>query len=856
MRFYTLLAFLGLLWIGATPLSAQVTMTIADTTVTPGDHFCLDVTTRDFNDISNFQFTLRWDTSSLRLDSIAAINLPFKALFFTNLGVAWQGFVPVIWNADIPIGSTEGVFMPDDTSLFKICLTATGDFGMDTVKISDTPLNIEISTVTAGGQNIGLNTSGGKVNIVAPYDLSDVTVNDVDCDTPDGGVTINPQGAVPDYSYDWSGPSGFTSNTKDITTSVPGTYTLIISDASTPPLVRSFDFIVNGDFEAPNASVINTAFLGCRDDVRLDGTASSVGVNFTYNWTTIDGNIVGGANTLAPLVNRAGNYVLTVRNTDNGCESVANAVVSINNELPTVEATIDEMLDCINTSITIDGSNSSQGNEFEYLWTTVDGNIVGNNRDLEVNVDAPGTYTLNIQNNLTGCANSEDFIVTGDTVAPLALIGQEFMLNCQTENLEITLDFDTLLPQFQFLWTTTNGNILEGETTATPSVNAAGTYTLSLTNQANGCSFEIDVEVEKDANIPDVAAGEDTIVTCILPEIILNGAGSATGNSITYLWTTNDGNIIDGEESLEPLIDQPGTYTLIVTDTNNLCAATASVEVANGYPPDADAGNSFSICTPERIELIANLPDGQTGFWTALDGALIEDSMLDTTAATGLISGFNYFTWTLSTAECPEYSIDSLLVIVETTPTANDDAYQGPLAPAEIPLDVVSNDDVLTVGQWDIKLLTSPELGVVSVQGGGVITYDYPSNAFGIQQFQYELCSSICPQYCDTANVSIDIAENVDTTVQLANAITPNGDGVNEFFVVPQLKANPDLYPQNELVIFNRWGDIVYEARPYFNDWGGQTNQGKELPQGTYYYVLRLNVSEGIIFKGDITILK
>ena len=63
-------------------------------------------------------------------------------------------------------------------------------------------------------------------------------------------------------------------------------------------------------------------------------------------------------------------------------------------------------------------------------------------------------------------------------------------------------------------------------------------------------------------------------------------------------------------------------------------------------------------------------------------------------------------------------------------------------------------------------------------------------------------------------------------------------------------------FPDNEMIIFNRWGDIVFEQRPYNNEWGGLNNNGQELPQGTYYYILRLNLADGIILRGDITIVK
>ncbi|MBK6950292.1 MAG: gliding motility-associated C-terminal domain-containing protein [Haliscomenobacter sp.] len=68
--------------------------------------------------------------------------------------------------------------------------------------------------------------------------------------------------------------------------------------------------------------------------------------------------------------------------------------------------------------------------------------------------------------------------------------------------------------------------------------------------------------------------------------------------------------------------------------------------------------------------------------------------------------------------------------------------------------------------------------------------------------------------------------------------------------------VDPEVFPDNEIIIFTRWGDIVYQARPYNNDWRGINSAGKELPHATYYYILRLDISKGIIIQGDVTILK
>lgn len=77
--------------------------------------------------------------------------------------------------------------------------------------------------------------------------------------------------------------------------------------------------------------------------------------------------------------------------------------------------------------------------------------------------------------------------------------------------------------------------------------------------------------------------------------------------------------------------------------------------------------------------------------------------------------------------------------------------------------------------------------------------------------------------------------------IEVPEVFSPNGDGVNDLFIIKYI----DQYPQNKVLIFNRWGNKVWEKGPYLNDWDG-TNQfgitvaGRDLPVGTYFYIIDL----------------
>ncbi len=81
----------------------------------------------------------------------------------------------------------------------------------------------------------------------------------------------------------------------------------------------------------------------------------------------------------------------------------------------------------------------------------------------------------------------------------------------------------------------------------------------------------------------------------------------------------------------------------------------------------------------------------------------------------------------------------------------------------------------------------------------------------------------------------------VDSTLFIPKGFSPNGDGINDGFVIGGIKLGEKV----ELMVFNRWGSVVYANQDYKNDWKGETNtgvrvlgNGQGLPDGTYYYMV------------------
>jgi gliding motility-associated-like protein len=96
----------------------------------------------------------------------------------------------------------------------------------------------------------------------------------------------------------------------------------------------------------------------------------------------------------------------------------------------------------------------------------------------------------------------------------------------------------------------------------------------------------------------------------------------------------------------------------------------------------------------------------------------------------------------------------------------------------------------------------------------------------------------------------VDTAADPGILANIQNVITPNNDGRNDFLNIPELLEDDEC----ELSIMDRWGKEVYYSPNYQNNWNGVTTGGAELPDGTYYYIVKFG--NEIRYKGPVTIIR
>lgn len=277
----------------------------------------------------------------------------------------------------------------------------------------------------------------------------------------------------------------------------------------------------------------------------------------------------------------------------------------------------------------------------------------------------------------------------------------------------------------------------------------------------------------------------------------------------------------------------------------------------------ANAGADTAFCGEQSIfqtsgsQLTGTVTGLASGLWLPVDDAPPIDSQEDMPDAIvlNLPVGVHCYTWNVDNGACGVSSDEMCISVFDdglVPANAGQDmdfcssdfvefALNGtlPVAPATSSWSVIEGPAALqNPNQFDATVLS---LGAIQTELVDVISV-----------LQYTVDNGICGVTSDTLLLVLKDCE----TIKVPDAFSPNDDGTNDALVIP----NIEYYPQNSMKIFNRWGNLVYEAAPYKNEWQGECNQtaslGEELPTSTYYYILDLGETmedgQKMVFNGFI----
>jgi large repetitive protein len=145
----------------------------------------------------------------------------------------------------------------------------------------------------------------------------------------------------------------------------------------------------------------------------------------------------------------------------------------------------------------------------------------------------------------------------------------------------------------------------------------------------------------------------------------------------------------------------------------------------------------------------------------------------------------------------------------------------------------VLNNDTLRGATLQDSLVSKPRHGSVLINNGEVF-YIPNTGYFGLDTFEYVICNI---NGCDTAQVVIKVDRGPGLVI--FNGFSPDKDGMNEYFIIHDIEK----YPNNDVILWNRWGNQVGSIKGYNNldkAWDGTWN-GKNVPDGTYFYIINFN---------------
>jgi hypothetical protein len=432
----------------------------------------------------------------------------------------------------------------------------------------------DISTLAAGDYTLavtdanGCTLSTGAITVSEPAALSSTnSVTAVDCNgASTGSIAVTVSGGTTAYSYDWSGPNGFTATTEDISTLAAGDYTLAVTDANGCTL--STGAITVSEPAAALSSTNSVTAVDCNgaSTGSIDVTVSGGTTAYSYAWSGPNG-FTATTEDISTLA--AGDYTLAVTDA-NGC-TLSTGAITVSEPAALSSTNSVTAVDCNGASTgSIDVTVSGGTTAYSYAWSGPNG-FTATTED--ISTLAAGDYTLAVTD-ANGCTLSTGAITVSEPAA-LSSTNSVTAVDCNgasTGSIDVTVSGGTTA--YSYAWSGPNGFTA---TTEDISTLAAGDYTLAVTD-ANGCTLSTGAITVSEPAAALSSTNSVTAVDCngaSTGSIDVTVSGGTTAYS--YAWSGPNG-FTATTEDISTLA--AGDYTLAVTDANGCTLSTGAITVS------------------------------------------------------------------------------------------------------------------------------------------------------------------------------------------------------------------------------------------------------------------------------------
>jgi gliding motility-associated-like protein len=553
------------------------------------------------------------------------------------------------------------------------------------------------------------------------------------------------------------------------------------------------------------------------------------GGGVTYEWTnTTTNTTVTGTHEYTPTV--SGDYIVKAISESNTCNETSSVVkITISPGAAGDPLPINDGPICVGQTLNLQISNDL-GAGFTYEWSgpanyASTGVIPAPVSDFKL-INA-GRYYVDVKA-ASGCvARRESTLVEAIDLPDfkVGFTGSQVICSGDLKQLKVVPNS----PGFTYQWYEKTLGLITGAVSTSHTIGASGEFYYTATSLDPACPIVTSSIAKLSVVTLPIAAFSNISTACKGQEISFNNQSTSDAQaSAIYSWTFGDGGV-SNDKNPKHTYAATGSFPvkLTVSYSGNACPVTITnppITITDAPPATISADlNKFEICPDETLVL------------------LLSETFTSYNWSTGEI------TPTVAIREPGEYSVTVKASNgCELTATTTITALPAPQ------ITVTATPEIVDEGQ-SVQLEAS---GLESYSWTPVETLSDPNlpNPVALPL----LSSTYTVKGRDNNNckgeATIDVKVRGEAIVKKLgpnNFFSPNGDESSPYWHVDKI----DEYPQCEVVIYDDKGVKVFDAKPYMNNWDGSFN-GKRLPDGVYYYIIRCEGEESLPRSGSITLLR